>query len=192
MEQLIHLSCLLPTGFLETRGVNFILDISPLFRKRKPCCSHVWPCCSSMFNRPNRGEQFVDVVEVRALKEKRRWYKQYISEAECFELVWKRPRGDVDSSRSHTLSSLSAKKITEWGRGACWSFPRWWQDGLWDVSFSHPTSLKLIWQRQNGSVKFFFFKTLSWGWVSPERLCLFVSVQNQGLVIHGQHHDGSF
>ena len=88
-----------------------------------------------------------------ALKEKQRWHKQYISDAECFELVWKRPRGDVDSSRSHTLSSLSAKKITEWGRGACWSFPRWWQDGLWDVSFLHPTSLRLIWRRQSGSVK---------------------------------------
>lgn len=40
----------------------------------------------------------------------------------------------VGASRSKTLSSSSVEEITKRGRAACWSVPRWWQDGPWDVS----------------------------------------------------------
>lgn len=102
-----------------------------------------------------------------------------------FEAVWWRPEGGVDSPGRAALFIISKENNQQRSRAACWSFPRWWQDGLWDISF-YPL-LQILWQRWMAR-----WKKVSWGWVSSQWLCLFVFVQIQGLMNHGQNHDIAF
>lgn len=75
---------------------------------------------------------------------KQRQNKQCISDAEWLDCT----RGvltAVDEPLTNTLFIISKENNQQRSRAACWSFPRWWQDGLWDMSF-YPL-LQLHWQR---------------------------------------------
>lgn len=62
------------------------------------------------------------------------------------EEVLKEVLAALDESLADILFIISKENNQQRSRAVCWSFPRWWQDGLRDVSF-YPL-LQLLWQRR--------------------------------------------